>query len=258
MLEASVLGTIQGITEFLPVSSTAHLTIIPPLMGFEYQGRTIDVFLNLGTLLAIMLFFFKEIIALIVGMFDFVRGKNSGDKEDFITIFLASLPTIFVGAIVELIFDIAIDSTLILLVNLILFGVILFVSDFSPEEKHHVSRRHAILIGIAQTLALVPGVSRLGACLSMARFLKYSRWQSFKFSMILSVPAVAGACTLKLAKVFAGKIIINDWSFVLMGTVVSFVVGLIALKSMEKYLTKFSYKPLAIYRILFCLAFLLF
>lgn len=250
-IQACILGIIQGVTEFLPVSSTAHLTIIPPLLGFEYQGRAVDVFLNLGTLLAIMIFFYRDIFHLFCGAFDFICTKKSVNRDYFITITLASLPTIIIGGVAEMIFDINTDSALILSINLILFGFILYLCDMRKEEKVKVSRFHAVLVGCAQTLAIIPGVSRLGACLSMSRFLKYSEWSAFKFSMILSLPAVAGACTLKLLKVFTGKITIDNWTFVLVGATCALICGLITLRAMQEFLRKHNFRIFAVYRIIF-------
>lgn len=249
-IQASVLGIIQGVTEFFPVSSTAHLSIISNILGFEYQGRTFDVFLNFGTLLAIMAFFHKDVAQLFVGAVDVVRRKKSYERNYFITIVLASLPTITLGGIAEVIFDINPNSTLITGINLILFGIILYLCDNGIEQRTDVSRLHAFFIGCAQALAIIPGVSRLGSCLSVARYLKYSRWQAFHFSMVLSLPVVAGACFLKMLKVFEGKVIIHDWNFILVGTIFSFVFGLITLKGMQLFLKKYTFQIFTIYRII--------
>lgn len=257
MVHACILGMIQGITEFLPVSSTAHLTIIPPLFGFEYQGRTVDVFLNLGTLLAVMVFFYKDVINLLIGAYDFLRMRGSREKDFFVTIVLASVPIVVIGAVAELVFNTAADSLLILSINLVLFGIVLFICDLNREQRKDVSRFHAVLIGCAQTLAIIPGVSRLGACLSMARFFKYEERSAFKFSMILSMPAAAGACALKLLKVFTGKIAVDDWNFVLIGAACAFVFGIITLRGMYAFLRKYNLKIFAMYRIFFGIAVLL-
>lgn len=256
IIQAGILGIVQGITEFLPVSSTAHLDIISKILHFPYQGRAMDVFLNFGTLLAIMVFFRKDVWQLIIGLVDFIRRKISSERDYFLSIFLASLPAIIVGGIAEIVFDIDPNSMLFVAINLIVFGIILYMCDSTFEKQTDVSRMHAFFIGCAQALAIIPGVSRLGACLSVARYLKYSRWCAFRFSMVLSMPAVAGACFLKLLKVFSGKIVVSDWNFIAVGTIFSFVCGIIVLNFMQMFLQKYTFRPLAIYRIILGIAIL--
>lgn len=250
IIHAGVLGAVQGITEFLPISSTAHLNIFSKAFNFPCYGRAIDVFLNFGTLLAIMIFFRRDVWQLIIGMIDFTRRKKSSERDYFILIILASFPAIIVGGIAELIFDIEPNSTLLMAINLILFGIILYVCDNCSEKNSNISRIHAFFVGCAQALAIIPGVSRLGGCLSVARYLKYSRWCAFRFSMILSMPAVAGACFLKLLKVLEGKIIISDWYFIVVGTIFAFVFGVITLNFMKTFLKNHTFKIIAIYRII--------
>lgn len=257
IIHAGVLGAVQGITEFLPISSTAHLNIVSKAFNFPNYGRTVDVFLNFGTLLAIMIFFRKDVWQLIIGMVDFIRRKKSSERDYFLLIVLASSPAIIVGGIAELIFDIEPNSALIMAINLVLFGIILYVCDNCSEKNNNISHIHAFFIGCAQALAIIPGVSRLGGCLSVARYLKYSRWYAFRFSMVLSMPAVAGACFLKLLKVMEGKIIISDWHFITVGTIFAFIFGIITLNIMKRFLKTHTFKVIAIYRIILGCAILL-
>lgn len=250
VIQACILGIIQGITEFLPVSSTAHLIVLPRYLGLNvHQDRAIDVFLNVGTLCAIMLFFYKDVAKLFVGFYDTISRKKSNNRRFFITLFLASLPTIIVGGIAELIFDIDPRSELLLGINSILFGLVLYFCDRFPVQNKFISRKHAVLVGFAQTLALIPGVSRLGACLSLARYLKYERWEAFKFSMLLSMPAVTGACIIKFIKVLSGKITIDSWT-ILPGITCALLFGLVTLWLIRIFLKKHTFRPFAIYRIL--------
>lgn len=251
MFDVCLLGIIQGITEFFPISSTAHLIILPKIFGFHSHGREIDIFLNLGTLFAVITFFYKNVLNLIYGALDTITFKQTKNRYEFVTLFFASIPVILFGAIIELVFDADIQSVKIMAINLIIFGAILYACDMCHVHKKDVSRYDAIWIGLSQTLSLIPGVSRLGACLSTARLLGYSEWQAFKYSMILSLAPVSGACVLKLAKVAYGNIVIEDYKLVIIGCVCSYIFGILTLLIM-KYILRFcSFKLFAAYRILF-------
>ncbi len=256
-LYALLLGAIQGITEFLPVSSSAHLIVIPKLFGFPYQGKEFDVFLNLGSLLAILVFFRAAFFSMLFGLKDFVIDKRTQNRNFFITIFWSSLPTIVVFGIAETVFNIEINSPVIMGISMIVFAVVLYLCDIRESASLKVTRTDSILTGIAQTMSLIPGVSRLGACLSMMRYLNYTREDSFKYSMILSIPPVAGACFLKLLKILCSNAYTIDWSMVMFGCFSSFVFGLISLEMVCRFMRKFTLFPIVVYRILFGL-FLLF
>lgn len=246
---AIVLGAIQGITEFLPVSSSAHLLILPKLLGIPYQGKEFDVFLNIGTLLAILLFFNSHIFRLLFGLKDFVVNDRTSNRQFFVTLLLSSLPTIIIFGVAEVVFKIEIQSFVVMGVMMLICSIVLYLADRNSTAKTRVSRRDGILVGFAQTFALIPGVSRLGACLTMMRYLNYSREESFIFSMILSIPPVAGACTLKFIKIIAAGYTC-DWSIVAVGCVSSFVFGLISLSIVTRLLRYFTLLPIVIYRIL--------
>lgn len=250
-LQTFVLGLIQGITEFLPISSTAHLMILPEIFGFPYQGRTMDIFLNIGTLAAVLVFYRRDIWNLILGLCDFLRAKKSDNREFFFTMFLASAPLIVIFGLIEILWGFEINSMLILGINLIFFGALLMITDTAPTKKKIVTRRDAIITGLWQMLALFPGVSRLGICYTMLRNKEYNRQEAFKFSMLLSIPPVAGACFLKMLKIINGDIAIVDMQQVLLSALVAFGFGLLSITLVTKLLAKHSFIPLMIYRIIF-------
>ena len=188
---------------------------------------------------------------LFLGGIDFIFFKKSDNCELFLTLFLSSLPVFIIFGIAEIIFDFKLESPIVLALSMIIFAIILYFCDQKPTEKNKVNRYDSILTGIAQVISLIPGVSRLGACLSMMRYRGYSRTEAFRYSMILSIPPVVGACFLKFLKIALGKIIISNWCSVFIGCFSAFIFGLIILHFVNLFLKKFTLLPLVIYRIFF-------
>ncbi|MDR3187279.1 MAG: undecaprenyl-diphosphate phosphatase [Holosporaceae bacterium] len=250
-LQAIFLGAIQGITEFLPVSSSAHLVILPRLFDLPYQGKVFDIFLNIGSLLAILIGFRAQVCELFLGLKDFLVRKKTANERFFITMSLSSLPVIVVFGIADIIFHVDVDSPMTLSSMLVIFAFVLYFCDRRAADRSKISRKDSLWIGAAQILSLIPGVSRLGACLSMARYLKYSREESFKYSLLLSIPPVAGACVLKSFKIFNGETAPECWPVVITGAVSAFVFGMASLRAVENFLKKHSLLAVVIYRILF-------
>lgn len=249
--EAIFLGAIQGISEFLPISSTAHVILFSKLFGISMPDPAFFIFLNIGTLLALIFYYFRDVWKLFLGGIDFIFFKKSDNCELFLTLFLSSLPVFIIFGIAEIIFDFKLESPIVLALSMIIFAIILYFCDQKPTEKNKVNRYDSILTGIAQVISLIPGVSRLGACLSMMRYRGYSRTEAFRYSMILSIPPVVGACFLKFLKIALGKIIISNWCSVFIGCFSAFIFGLIILHFVNLFLKKFTLLPLVIYRIFF-------
>lgn len=291
---SAILGIIQGITEMLPVSSSTHLLFFSKLRNLPDQRMSFDLFLNIGTVLAIVVFFWPQIWELIKGGFDFIRGSKSANRELFATILLANIPVIIVGGIFERFLGNSLHSPLLIASSLVIFGAILWwcdclSSNYSRTEASQrsqnfwdsstcshqqpfkvptssstavsiraISRHDAIVTGFAQVFGLIPGVSRLGACFSMLRYLKYQRLEAFKFSMILSLIPVCGACFLKTLKVCTGSLVIKDWSMILLGCSFSFVFGLISLLAITTFLKRHGMLIFFIYRVICAIAILTF
>lgn len=253
-----ILGMVQGITEFLPVSSTAHLSIIRKLADIP-ASRLEDILLNIGTIIAICIFFRKQIYQLIIGFYDFCLSKKTRNNNFFKIFIVSAIPSIVIGFILDIIARVNFAS-INYGIGLILFAVVLYFADQKATTKsiEDISLNDALIIGLIQSVALIPGVSRLGACLSAMRWLGYSREESYKFSMIISLPPVIGACTLQLIthsnEIFA-KSCCNtnncEIFFMLMGGFSSFAFGLLSLYVFS-YLLKqrYTFTPVVIYRII--------
>ena len=240
MFEILLLSLIQGITEFLPISSSSHLIIFSNLLNFESQSLSIDVSLHIGSFLAVIVFFHRDII-------DFTRNKKLLFK-----ILISSIPVMIIGYfliqtnLIEKIRDIKIIGWMTLI-----FGILLFISDKFKLEKDLNSNftfKSAIIIGFFQILSLIPGVSRSGITITAARILNFKRFDAAKISFLLSIP------TLGAVSIFGLKNLINsqDISFSILNLIsifLSFLFSLITIKFFLKYVKTFSLNLFVIYRI---------
>ena len=245
-LEVIILSVIQGVTEFIPVSSSAHLIIISNISDFNLNSLEVDVSLHLGSLLAIVVYFWRDLI-------DF--SKN---KKKLYLIFFGSIPLIIVGYVLYIsnLINHLRNLELIAWTTLI-FGVLLYFSDKNKTDKileKDLSKKDIIFIGMLQILSLIPGVSRSGINITAGRFVKYSRIDSAKISFFLSIPALTGASLLGLKDILKDPFEFNSIIFLTIS--ISFIFSYLTIKFLLYYLNKFSLKIFVFYRII--LAFFLF
>lgn len=251
IFQAAFLGLIQGLTELLPVSSSAHLNLIPWIFGWS-MPESFDVALHLGTLLAITLFFFKDWINLIKGGYkQVVKKEKSTEGKIFWYIVIATIPTGIISLILDKFSEFICDKfgieMILIAIALIVMGVILYIVDKKSESKvkyENITFKHSLLISLSQAIAAAfPGVSRSGITMTVARALKVDRESAAKYSFLLSTPIIAAAVLVS----------ITDFQFTLafiIGVLVSFVVGLFVIKFLLEYLKKGSFKVFAVYRII--------
>lgn len=197
-LQQLIIAIVQGITEFLPISSSGHLILIPYITDFPDQGPLIDVAVHIGSLLAIILYFRKDVVGLARGGFAAVGlGKDPDQRRLFWYILAGTIPAVAVGLFLKLGGYLeGFRTTDLVATNLILFGILLGLADrFGREIKSYedMTLRDAVLVGLAQAFALIPGTSRSGSTMTAARALGYKRAESARFSFLLAIPAVAGA-----------------------------------------------------------------
>ena len=261
IIQALILGIVQGLTELLPVSSSAHLNVIPWLVGWtentefmrDFSG-SFDVALHFGTLIAIGIFFFKDWIVLIkAGINKVVKKEESTDGKMFWYIVVATIPAGILALVLDKISETIIGENFKLEMGLIAFalivmGIILAIIDKKSESKYKyedINFKQSLLVGISQAIAAAfPGVSRSGITMTVARSLKIDRESAAKFSFLLSTPIVAAAVLVDL-----GEFALTSIPFWI-GVLSSFIVGLIVIKFLMNYLKKGSFKIFAIYRIL--------
>jgi undecaprenyl-diphosphatase len=253
-LQAVVLGIIQGLTEFLPISSSAHLRIFPEVFGWGDPGAAFTAVIQIGTELAVLIFFWRDIWRIAVTWVKSLfrpeyRGQLDARMGWFII--LGSLPIVVLGVLLKDVITNDFRSLWLIGTTLIVGGIILGIADrVGRTEKtlKQLGLRDAVLMGLAQALALIPGVSRSGATLSMGRFLGYERETATRYAFLLAIPAVIGAGLFELKDVPNGDNLYG-WGPTIVATVVSFVVGYAAIAWLLRFVSTHSFTPFVIYRI---------
>ena len=243
IIEIIILSAIQGISEFLPVSSSAHLILVSTLYEFRSSSLLIDISLHLGSLIAIIYFFRNE-------LFD---AKNN--KRLLSLIILGSVPLIIVGYIFYSTgFIYQLRNIEIIAWTTLIFAIILYISDKSRFDKKissNLNLKAIIFIGIFQIFSLVPGVSRAGITITAARILKFNRFDSSKISFLLSIPALTGASVLSFKDVLEQTIIFNN--LVIIAIISSFIFSFLTIKFFLIYINRFSMNAFVVYRIIIAL-----
>ena len=254
-----LLAVIQGLTEFLPVSSSGHLVLTHALLGNGEQNlcwetnRLMDVAVHVGTLLAVLLYFRKDLFNMLGGIFN----KNSSGFKMAMHLIIASLPVIIAGFMLHKMEPSFLCMIEVMAWTTLIFGIVLWVADRFENTKtlDKMELPQALIIGISQTLALIPGVSRSGITMTSARFLGFTRVEAARFSLLLSIVAISGAGALSGLDLFqTGDLKLG--SDVLIAIFLSFATGWISIALMMKWLSRATFTPFAIYRIILGIALL--
>lgn len=253
ILQALILGIVQGLTELLPISSSAHLTLIPIIFNWNIP-ESFDVALHFGTLLAIGIFFFKDWIELIKGGFNqVVKKQKTVEGRMFWYIVAATIPGGIIGFLLDHYAQDNLKKPVIIAIALIIMGIILYFVDKNSKSKvkyEEMNFKQTFLIGISQALAFIPGVSRSGVTMTTGRLMGVTREGAAKYSFMLSAPIVLAATIFKLKdfiEYFSVATTTGAIAFVI-GIISSFIVGILVIKFLLEYLKKGSFKGFAIYR----------
>jgi len=253
LIQIVTLAVIQGITEFLPISSSGHLALTPVLLNWKDQGLAMDVAVHVGTLGAVMVYLWRDLWLITRGLFRLSAGRIDDGARLAWLVIIASIPVIIVGLSVKMVIGDAMRTPLVIGWAFIGFGVLLYLSDrlgLTIKRIPHMTAGGAFLIGIAQAFAIIPGASRSGTTITMARMLGFERRDAARFSMLISIPAIAGAGVL------LGKDVLESGDTVLQANVIlaavlAFVTALIAIAAMMFWLRRQSYTPFVLYRVVF-------
>lgn len=259
--EAVILGIIQGLTEFLPISSSAHVQIASQLLGLDQLSRPqLTAFIatiQLGTEAAVVIYFFKDIVRIARAWFSSIfsrQPQSASQKADAKLgwlVIIGSVPVIVVGLVFKTQIENQLRNLWIVAFMLIIFGVVLAVADrigVRTKSIDDISTRDGILYGLAQALAVIPGVSRSGGTISMGLFLGYSRQAAARYSFLLAIPAVIASGTFEFATTYQ-NLEASDLAATAVATVVSFAVGLVVIVAFLRYLNRGSFMPFIIWRI---------
>ncbi|NAZ81506.1 undecaprenyl-diphosphate phosphatase [Kineococcus sp. R8] len=252
--EALLLGLVQGLTEFLPISSSAHLAIVGTLIGADDPGAAFTAIIQLGTEAAVVLFFRKDIARIVSHWVRSLTGALPRDDPDARMGWLVIAGTIPIG-VLGLLFQDQIESTLrgflVIGTTLWLFALILGWADRRGRKERTLDRltwKHGLLFGAAQSLALIPGVSRSGGTITMGLLLGYTREAATRFSFLLAVPAVLLSGFYQLYDELTNGTAV-PWGPTIVATVVSFVVGYVVIAWLMRYISTHSYTPFVVYRL---------
>ena len=242
--QAIVLGAVQGLAEFLPISSSAHLILVPWLLRWNDPGLVFDVALHLGTLVALLLYYWRDWLSMGASIFNGDRVR----RHLLIMLIVASLPGALIGVLFEKQAESTFRSPLVIAIALALLGVALWFSDRSAPQTRkigEVSFRDALLIGFSQAFAIIPGVSRSGSTITAARLLGLERADAANFSFLMATPIIAGA------GLFEGRHLIHEGitGDVVAGFVTAAIFGLIAIVGLIRFVRTRTYEPFAWYRI---------
>ena len=245
-----ILSLIQGITEFLPISSSAHLIVFPNLLNSPDQGRVFDVAVHFGSLIAVMLYFWRDVFNMILGVFSFGTRSKKDFKLFYITL-IASLPLIFAGYYIQNSnFSILRSLELIAWCTLI-FGIILYLVDnifLRIKKIEDLNIINGLIIGTFQIVAFLPGTSRSGITITAGRILGFERRSAAKFSLLLSIPAILGATTLELYDLIKEDNYELNMNIV-SASILSFTFSLLSIHFMMKWISNYSFTPFVVYRI---------
>jgi undecaprenyl-diphosphatase len=222
-MKSIILGIVQGLTEFLPISSSGHLVLLKTLIGFDMPGVILEVSLHFGTLLSIIVYFRKRILSYL-------------SKEKLPLIIFGTIPIVIIGIIFKRSIELMFSNPLLVFLMLFITGIILLLT-LKRQKKGLLNLKNAFIIGVSQSFALIPGISRSGFTISTALLLGISKEESFEFSFILAIPALLGAFLLELTEIELFQV---NYFKLLNGTIAAFLSGLLALWVFYKILRKKS------------------
>jgi undecaprenyl-diphosphatase len=259
-LEALLLGIVQGLTEFLPISSSGHLILVPWLQDYTFLqdneefNKTFDVALHAGTMVAAVTYFHRELRSMAAGIVRTLRRRTVETPADRLgwVVLAGTVPAVIVGGLGEDWIDDNLGEPWMIAILLVVFGVILAAADRLPQRRwlDDLTVREGIIIGVAQALALAPGVSRSGVTISAARYLGLERDSAARFAFLLLVPAVAGATMVKTFEAISEGLPDDVAGAMVVGTIASAIASYAAIAWMLAYVRTRSYDAFVVYRVI--------
>jgi undecaprenyl-diphosphatase len=255
-LHIFILSLIQGLTEFLPVSSSGHLVLLPHIFGWQNQGLEMDVALHVGTLTAVLIYFWSDVWQMITHFMRYcLGGFRKADFDDqarlALSLVVATLPAVILGFLLKKMGLEDIRQISIIASTSIIFALVLFAADrFGPQKKglNHITLGQGLLIGLGQAIALIPGVSRSGICISTALALGFTRVAAARFAFLMSIPSILGAATLTAYDAIKADSPVI-WGDIGLGIFFSALAGLAAIHFMLRFLARHTLNVFVVYRL---------
>jgi undecaprenyl-diphosphatase len=250
-IQAILLAIIQGLTEFLPISSSAHLILLSELAGWKDQGLVFDVALHFGTLLAVIFYFRREINE----MLDFSHFKtmNTLIKSPLGVITIATIPIVIIGGLFNQFIEANLRTSEVIAIATIIFGVLLYLSDLKGKQADSdlkVTLGLGFLIGVAQVFALIPGTSRSGITITAALLLGFSRTEAARFSFLLAIPAIIAANILGVFEVIQAEHLVFNYLDLFLGVSISFLVAYLTIGWFLSLIERIGMLPFVVYRVI--------
>ncbi|MDT8452335.1 MAG: undecaprenyl-diphosphate phosphatase [Gammaproteobacteria bacterium] len=252
IIQVIVLALVQGLTEFLPISSSAHLILVPIITDWPDQGLAFDVAVHAGTLSAVVLYFRAELKKMFIEWLGSLRGRHTPDSRLAWAVLLGTIPVGLAGLIFQDVISEHLRTPVVIAVTTIFFGLLLWLADRNKNltrDEHSLQWKDVLIIGVAQAIALIPGTSRSGITITAALMLGLTRQSAARFSFLLSIPVIVlagGLETLKYVQVAS----VTDINFLLMGAIISALSAYACIHFFLKLLEKISMMPFVIYRLL--------
>ena len=251
VLHLAVLALVQGVTEFLPISSSGHLILVPVLTGWPDQGLVVDVAVHVGTLGAVMLYFWRDLGAMAGGVVRFMGGDRDPGARLAGYVIVGTLPLVAAGYALDTYLPGGLRDPRIIAWATLGFGLVLYAADrfgMTFRRLDHVGLADAVVVGLAQVLALIPGTSRAGITMSAARLLGFERRDAARFSMLLSIPAILGAGTLKGLELYrSGDAQLTAAAFI--AALMAFAAALLTIWALMAWLRRATFTPFVVYRV---------
>lgn len=245
------LAIVQGLTEFLPVSSSGHLALTPVLFGWKDQGLMMDVAAHMGTLGSVLVYFWRDVWSLIQSPFDLLSGKKTQNTRLLFNLVVATLPIVVVGFLFDKLLGESLRSVEVIAWAGILFGLLMYTADQKGKllkTENHIGLPQAFLFGLAQCLALINGTSRSGITMTAGRFMNFKRVDAARFAFLMSIPAISAAGVLKgIHLIKEGDSALYTDATLMAGF--SFVAGIGAIAFMMRWLKRSTLTPFVIYRL---------
>ena len=246
-----LLAIVQGITEFLPISSSGHLALIPAITGWPDQGQVTDVMVHIGSLFAVIVYFWRDVLKLISGGLDLLRLRMNDNSRMALYILVATIPAVIFGLYLKKSgLGSELRSVEVIAWNAIIFGILMYIADYFGKQAkvmEDMKMPPALIMGFAQAMALIPGTSRSGITMTAARFLGFSRPEAARFSFLLGIPAIAGAGAFVTLDAVESGIVISNGA--IMAAVLTFFAALGAIAFLMSFVKRSSFLIFTIYRI---------
>ncbi|MGD2118823.1 MAG: undecaprenyl-diphosphate phosphatase [Chromatiales bacterium] len=251
LIQIIILSLVQGLTEFLPISSSAHLILSPYLFGFADQGMAFDVAVHIGSLGAVMLYFRRQIFEIVPGMFSPKNSQHAADGRLGWFVALATLPVMLTGLLFHQHVETDLRSPFVIAITTVGFGLLLLAADMNASrsrDEYSMNWRDVLIIGLFQAMAIVPGTSRSGITMTAGLMLGLTREASTRFSFLLSIPTILMSGTLVTYELLQADVAVH-WQDLITGIAISFVAAYLCIHFFLKFIEKIGMIPFVVYRL---------